>query len=91
MFKRWSNQHVQYYTLFFTLGGLSIYLLLMTIQTSLTCVDPKGCLLEHCTFENFSEEYKTIIDISHGKSKGCPYALGTSRQQNLMSDSNNID
>ena len=64
MFKRWSNQKVQFCTLFLVLGGLSLYLLIITLKMSLTCVDAEGCLLEHCTFENFSEDYKTIIDIS---------------------------
>ena len=80
MFKRWSNQRVQYCTLFFVLGGLSLYLLIMTLETSLTCIDDKGCLLEHCIFDKFNDEYKTIIDISLSKNKNCPYALGTSRQ-----------
>ena len=68
------------------LGGLFVILLLITLQTALTCVDSKGCLLEHCVFENFREEYRTIIDVALSKKKDCPYALGTSRQQNLRSD-----
>ena len=81
---------MQFCTLFFVLGGLSLYLLIMTLNTSLTCVDELGCLLEHCVFENFSEEYKTIIDIALSKRSDCPYALGTSRQQNLRSDNSNF-
>ena len=80
MFKRWSNQRTQFCTLFFVLGGLTVYLLLVTLKTSLTCVDDEGCLLEHCTFVKFSDEYKTLIDISLSQNKNCPYALGTSRQ-----------
>ena len=85
MFKLWSNQKIQFYTLFGVLGGLTFYLLIATLQVSLTCVDSKGCILEHCTMQKFNDEYKTIIELQTEKID-CPYALGSTRMQNLRAD-----
>jgi len=53
------------------------YLMVLLLKTSLTCVDDKGCLREHCVLINFNEDYKTLIDTSVSKNPDCRYALGS--------------
>ena len=52
----------------------------------MTCVDEKGCILEHCTLESFNAEYRTLIDLEQAKQGNCPYILGSTRMQNLRAD-----
>ena len=79
MFTRWSNQKIQFWTLLAILGSILIALLLNVLKTSLTCVDEEGCLLQHCTFYSFTEQYKTILDISISKNSNCCYGPGSRR------------
>ena len=81
MFTRLSNQKIQFLTLLLVLGGLLFYITIVTLQTSLICVDDEGCLLEHCTMNAFSQDYKTIIEIATAQNGNCPYKLGTTRNQ----------
>jgi hypothetical protein len=47
--------------------GLTIRLL----ETSLTCVDKFGCLLEHCSDYPFSADYKTLIENAKKDNPNC--------------------
>ena len=74
MFARLSSEKIQYTTLcsFFVLALLVVALLVL--QTSLTCVDEKGCLLEHCQSFRFKSEYRDIIDQSVSGNAQCLYS-----------------
>ena len=79
MFKRWSNQKIQFWSLFFILGGVLLYLIVALLHTSLTCIDDKGCILERCVLETFNEEYTNLIDIASNTNKECRYILGSTQ------------
>lgn len=77
MFKRWSNEKIQFWTLFLILGGVLLYLIVALLHTSLTCIDDKGCILERCVMETFNEDYVNLIDIASTVSTDCRYILGS--------------
>ena len=79
MFKRWSNESIQFWSLFFILGGVLLYLTVALLQTSLTCIDEKGCILERCVLETFNEEYTNLIDIAGNTNRECRYILGSTQ------------
>ena len=71
MFKRWSNQKIQFYTLLVILGGILITLTVTTLESSLRCIDEQGCLIYSCVMHRFTEEYQTLIDLSINNNPKC--------------------
>ena len=82
MFKRWSNQSIQFCTLLLTLGAMLLYISVMILQASLSCVDSDGCLQQNCVDFNFKDDYKTLIDTSVSNNQNCRYILGSTREVN---------
>lgn len=81
MFKRLSNQKIQFYSLLAILGAIFFFLMVMLLKQSLTCVDDKGCLLLHCVETPFHEDYVTLIETSIDKNSDCRYQLGTTLER----------
>ena len=42
-----------------------------TLRTSLTCIDEQGCLIYNCIYHRFTDEYKTLIDLSLNNNPKC--------------------
>ena len=63
------------------LGFIFLYMLVILLRASLTCVDENGCLLLHCVNTPFSENYNTLIETSIDKNPDCRYQLGTTMER----------
>ena len=72
MFKRWSNQQVQYYALLVFFTVLLTGLTLQVLRSSLECVDERGCKLARCKDFNFKMEYHDLINASSAANGDCP-------------------
>ena len=79
MFSRWSNQKIQFYSLFFVLGGILLTLMLFSLQVSLRCIDENGCIMEHCVLDKFNDKYTDVIDVNAETHSDCRYKLGSTQ------------
>lgn len=53
----------------------------MILKTSLTCIDERGCLNQHCIQYYHQPDYATLIDLSSGQNSECCWADGNARNQ----------